>query len=90
MKIPVKNKENAPRRKKFGECLIAAGLIDRKTLAKALDLQKIEKKRIGQVLIDMGVADDIVIAKALSKQLKIPLLILKGKKFKRCHLPGTG
>jgi type IV pilus assembly protein PilB len=83
MKKPVKNKKNAPRRKKIGECLVEAGLIDQKTLNKALDLQKIEKKRIGQVLIDMGVADDIVIARALSKQLNIPFLKLKEKKVSK-------
>ncbi|MDX2512987.1 MAG: ATPase, T2SS/T4P/T4SS family [Desulfobacterales bacterium] len=83
MKKPAKNKEHAPRRIKIGECLIAAGLIDRKTLNKALGLQKVEKKRIGQVLIDMGVADDVVIAKALSKQLKIPFLELKNKKVSK-------
>lgn len=83
MKKPAKNKESAQKRIKLGECLVAAGLIDRRTLSKALDLQEIEKKKIGQILIDMGVADDVEIAKALSRQLKIPFLTLKGKKVSK-------
>ncbi|MCJ7771557.1 MAG: Flp pilus assembly complex ATPase component TadA, partial [Desulfobacterales bacterium] len=63
-------------RKKLGECLIDAGLIDQKTLEKALEIQKIEKKKIGQILIDMGVTDDMEIAKALSRQLNIPFLTI--------------
>ncbi|MDI6688291.1 MAG: ATPase, T2SS/T4P/T4SS family [Desulfobacterales bacterium] len=62
------------RRKKFGECLVEAGLIDKETLAKALDIQKIQKKKLGQIIIDMGMADDVEIAKALSRQFNIPLI----------------
>ncbi|MBW1909003.1 MAG: Flp pilus assembly complex ATPase component TadA [Deltaproteobacteria bacterium] len=76
MNKPVKAQKNAKRRKKLGECLIESGLIDKKTLANALELQKVQKKKIGQVLIDMGVADDGEIAKALARQLTIPLLRL--------------
>ena len=72
MKKPVESKRSASWRKKLGEYLVEFGLIDEKTLDKALEIQKIEKKRIGQILIDMGVADDEVIAKALASQLKIP------------------
>ena len=76
MKKPVENKKTFKRRKRLGECLIETGLIDERTLAKALELQKNDKKKIGQILIDMGVADDVEIAKALSRQLEIPLLRL--------------
>ena len=69
--------QTAPRkRKRLGEFLVEAGLIDEKILSKALELQKIKKKKLGQILIDMGVADDEQIAKALSKQFNIPLLHL--------------
>jgi type IV pilus assembly protein PilB len=64
------------KRKKLGEILVEAGLIDKKALDKALEIQSIEKKKIGEILIEMGVADDVVIAKALSTQLKIPLVRL--------------
>ncbi|MBW1863656.1 MAG: Flp pilus assembly complex ATPase component TadA [Deltaproteobacteria bacterium] len=69
-------KGNSRRRKKLGECLVDAGLIDNKTLTNALEIQRIQKKKIGQILIDMGVADDVMIARALASQLKIPLLRL--------------
>jgi len=61
---------------KVSDCLVDAGLIDQKTVANALEIQKVQSKKLGQVLIDMGVADDHEIAKALAKQLDIPLLNL--------------
>ena len=75
-----KSKPAARKRKKLGDLLVEAGLIDNPTLMTALELQKTKKKRIGQLLIDMGVADDVEIAKALAAQLKIPFIRLKGKR----------
>ncbi|MGD9160735.1 MAG: ATPase, T2SS/T4P/T4SS family [Desulfobacteraceae bacterium] len=66
------------RRKKIGEILIDAGLIDEEILKKAIDIQKIEKVRLGRILIDMKAVDDIAIAKALSNQLKIPYVRISG------------
>ena len=63
-------------RKKLGDILVEAGVIDQKTLFNALEIQKVQRKRIGQILINMGVADDEGIAKALARQLKIPFLHL--------------
>ncbi len=71
-----KTQSGATRRMKLGEILVKAGLIDGKTLANALDIQKTQKKKIGQILMDMGAADDKEIASALASQLKIPLLNL--------------
>jgi type IV pilus assembly protein PilB len=65
------------KRKKLGEILVEAGLIDDQILKKALEKQKLEKKKLGQMLMDMGVATDKEIASALAKQLKIPLMDLK-------------
>jgi type IV pilus assembly protein PilB len=77
MNTPPENPPNAPeRRKKLGELLLQANLIDQKTLENALEIQKTQKKKIGQILIDMGVTDDEKIAKALASQLKIPFLRL--------------
>ena len=67
-----KSQKPSKRHQKMGDLLVEAGLIDKKTLIKALDLQKAQKKKIGQILIDMGIADDEEIAKALAKQLEIP------------------
>lgn len=68
--------ETGGTRKKLGDILVEAGLIDQKILFNALEIQKVQKKRIGQILIKMGVADDEEIAKALARQLKIPFLHL--------------
>ena len=77
MSTPTENTPKAPaRRKKLGELLLQANLIDQQTLEKALELQKTQKKKIGQILMDMGVTDDEKIAKALASQLKIPFLRL--------------
>jgi len=65
------------RRLRLGDYLMKSGLIDEKTLANALEIQKVQKKRIGQILIDMGAAADADIAKALAQQLKIPFVRLK-------------
>ena len=76
MNKPIRNTKPHPQRKKLGELLIEAGLIDERTLSKALDIQKIRKKKLGQILVDMCVADQQVIAKALASQLNIPLVRL--------------
>jgi type IV pilus assembly protein PilB len=72
--------ENTPRppskRKKLGELLLQAKLIDPETLEAALEIQKTQQKKIGQILVDMGVTDDEQIAKALASQLKIPFIRL--------------
>jgi type IV pilus assembly protein PilB len=79
MNTPPQNPPNTPeRRKKLGELLLQANLIDQKTLENALEIQKTQKKKIGQILMDMGVTDDEKIAKALASQLKIPFLRLSG------------
>jgi type IV pilus assembly protein PilB len=83
MNKPVNSKKPPKGRKKLGECLISAGLIDEKTLAKALEIQKVQKKKLGRILIDMGVADDETIARAMAEQLHIPLLRLKGIEIKK-------
>jgi len=75
MNEPVNVKKTQPR-KRLGEILVSAGLIDEKTLSKALELQKVHKKKLGRILIDMGVADDETIAKTLADQLKIPVIRL--------------
>lgn len=59
-------------RKRMGEILIEAGLIDQKTLDKALAQQKGSGKRLGQILESMDVILEEDIAKALSKQFGVP------------------
>lgn len=81
MDKPVRKIKPQKRRKKLGEYLMKAELIDKKTLIKALEIQKEQKKKLGQTLIDMGVADDEEIAKALARQLQIPLVRLNKAKI---------
>ncbi len=71
-----KEPQTAFKRKKLGEILIRAGLINQEMLDTAIAEQKTKKKKLGQILIDMGVTDDELIAKALASQLKIPFLRL--------------
>lgn len=77
MSKTIKNAKASESRKKLGELLIEAGLIDKRILAEALEIQKTEKRKIGQIFIDMGVADDVEIAKALGIQLEIPFVRLR-------------
>ena len=64
------------KRKRLGQFLLDAGLIDDKSLSKALEIQKITRKKLGQVLREMGVVDEQEIAKTISKQFNIPLVPL--------------
>ncbi|MEN8232587.1 MAG: GspE/PulE family protein [Thermodesulfobacteriota bacterium] len=70
--------------KRLGVYLLAAGLIDEKTLTKALEIQKAQslpKTPIGKLFIEMGVTDDVNIAKALASQLNIDFLPLENLKI---------
>ena len=58
--------------KKFGEILMAAGLITDEQLALAMSMQKGKKARLGEMLVDLGYITEVDIAKVLSVQLGIP------------------
>jgi len=73
---PDKQPATPSKRKKLGEILLEAGLIEEKDLLRALEIQKIKKKRLGQVLIEMGIVNDEQLAKALAGQMKIPYVRL--------------
>ena len=70
------SKKGTRKRRRMGESLVDTGVIDDKSLSKAIEIQKITKKKLGQVLLDMGVVDELEIAKTLSKQFNIPLVRL--------------
>ena len=72
-----KSESKVPRRRKIGEILVAAGLIDPDHLDRAVEIQASQGKKLGQVLIDMGVTDDVQIAQALATQLDIPFLRIR-------------
>jgi type IV pilus assembly protein PilB len=70
------SKKGTRKRRRMGESLVDTGVIDDKSLSKAIEIQKITRKKLGQVLLDMGVVDELEIAKTLSKQFNIPLVRL--------------
>jgi type IV pilus assembly protein PilB len=42
------------KKKRLGDILIEAGLIDQKKLQEAIELQKISKERLGKILVQFG------------------------------------
>lgn len=56
------------KRKRFGEILIEAGILNEATLQKALDRQQGSGKRLGEVLEEMGIVAEKDIAAALARQ----------------------
>src|SRR6059058_3266928 len=61
----------APRRK-LGELLLAAGVVDETRLKAALAEQKRWGGKLGRTLIDLGFVREDIMVKALSHQLKLP------------------
>lgn len=70
------------RRRKLGEVLRKAGLIDEKTLEETLREQKSRKKKLGELLIEKGIASDVDIANALASQLSVPFLRLENVRIR--------
>lgn len=56
------------KRKRFGEILVEARVVDEQTLARALERQKGSGRRLGQVLEELGVVTEKDIAAALARQ----------------------
>jgi len=70
--------------KRLGAYLLAAGLVDEDTIARALEIQKKQsppRTKIGKLLIEMGMTDDVNIAKTLASQLNIDFVNLKNLKI---------
>ena len=66
----------AEEKKKLGEILLEAGVIDKFQLKSALAEQAKWGGRLGNHLVQMGTLTEDLLVKALSKQLKIPNLDL--------------
>jgi type IV pilus assembly protein PilB len=64
------------KRKRLGDILIEAGLIDQKKLQEAIELQKISKERLGKILVQFGYVSEEEIMRTLSHQLHIPFVDL--------------
>lgn len=63
--------------KQLGELLIDRGVINKKQLEHALEMQKEKGGLIGQVLVDLGYATEEAIAQALTAQYGFPYLPLE-------------
>jgi len=61
-----------PIRRKLGELLLAAGVVDESHLKAALAEQKRWGGKLGRTLIDLGYVREDIMVKALSHQLKLP------------------
>jgi len=87
------------KRKRLGEILIDAKLLELEQLGEALEISKKSKKRLGDVLVEHGWATAENICSTLSEQLNVPLISLKGKKIEKkvldlipgkfCHQKGV-
>jgi MSHA biogenesis protein MshE len=69
--------ERRVRRMRFGDMLMAEGLITQVQFDDALARQRTTGHRLGRVLIDMGIVSEDVLLKALSRQLEIPFVDLR-------------
>lgn len=63
-------------RKRLGEILIEANIINAQQLKHALGEQQRWGGALGKILIDQGVVDESLLVRALSKQLNIPIVQL--------------
>jgi len=68
--------QQAAKKMRVGDALIAEGLINEEQLQQALALQKKSGKRLGAVLVEMHLVTEHDIVQILSKQLKIPFIDL--------------
>lgn len=78
MRDPEARRQVRHGRRPLGEILLAAGVITREQLVRALDMQRSTGQRIGDVLRGMGVPGERI-AHALSQQLHIPFARLRGQ-----------
>lgn len=65
-------------KKRLGDILIDAGVINEEQLALALSEQKKSKQKLGVILIDMGITTEKEIAQALHRQLGYDMISLLG------------
>jgi type IV pilus assembly protein PilB len=66
-------------KKRLGDILLEAGLIDQRKLEEAIALQKVSRERLGRLLIKQGFVSEEAIMRTLSQQLRIPYIDLSGQ-----------
>lgn len=70
--LPPAAKRMIGNRKKLGELLVAAGVLDETRLQAALSEQRKWGGKLGRTLIDLGFVREEIMVKALSHQLQLP------------------
>lgn len=70
-----------PPRRKLGQILVEAGLIDEFQLRSALSDQKRWGRPLGVTLIKMGFIEETALVQVLSRQLDVPIVDLRGKRI---------
>lgn len=68
-------------KKRLGDILISAGIINEAQLMKALARQKEKGQKLGETLIDLGFTNEMEIANALHSQLNCDLVILSERRI---------
>jgi len=58
----------AKKRRKLGEILYKAGLVEKQSLINAIKTSKADNKRLGQVLLELELLDEETLTKAIAKQ----------------------
>jgi type IV pilus assembly protein PilB len=58
----------AKQRKRLGEILYKAKLVEKQALINAIKTSKTNQKRLGQVLLELGLIDEDTLAKVIAKQ----------------------
>lgn len=69
------------KRRRLGELLIEAGVLDPTQLQAALAEQKKWGGKLGRTLVEMGFVDEDSMVRALSRQLKLPVVDLDNTKL---------
>ena len=66
----------AKQRKRLGEILYKAGLVEKQALIEAIKASKSNNKRLGQVLLEQGLIDEENLTKAIAKQFGLEYINL--------------
>ena len=69
------------RKKRLGDILIDAGVIDELQLTEALAEQREKGQKLGETLIDLGFTTEVEIANALHRQLNYDFVILSDRRI---------
>lgn len=72
---------SSKQRKRLGELLIEAGVLDATQVQAALQEQKKWGGKLGRTLVEMGFVDEDSMVRALSRQLKLPVVDLDNTKL---------